>query len=539
MSRRTGMLTLIFILGIVFTAAASVGAIFVSLSSHRVIPNVYAGEVNLGGMTREEGILKLKQFFQQLEKETLTLKYGNQSWTLPLKTIGVTIDEDTVMDRALRVGHNGPIWKRWNESLHARKEGMHIPLAIKVNRDKLRKEVDNLLADITRPPVDAAFHITSQDEIKIIPGRKGVKVDHTSLHKNLLHLLASGTKPLQLEVSLLNVPPSRTVEDIRAMGINGLLSSYSTRFDPNQAGRTYNIRVAAAALDGLLVPPGKEVSFNKIVGPRSSEAGYKNAKVILNNELVDGLGGGVCQVSTTLYNAVLLADLTVTERSNHSLPVNYVPIGRDATVAYNYLDFRFRNSTDSYILVKSTVGYNTITIKIYGNTENKKDVSIKSWVTRVLEPGVVYEEDPNLAKGEKVIKQKGVKGYKTSGIIEITKNGKTITRPLPKSLYPPRDEIIAIGTKETNITIDIQPDIPAKEGEIQVTLPVESPHEEDSGEENPCENVSEENNVKKDPVGEGKEPSENGTESGKVQEATRGQGQEAEEVEFEHTGSRQ
>jgi len=475
MSRRAGMLTIIFILGILFTAAASAGATFVPFSAQRVLPNVYAGDLNLGGMTREQGILQLQQLADELREQTVTLKVGNQTRTLPLKAIGVDIDGEAVMDRALKAGHTGPIWKRWSESRRIRNEGARIPLPIKLNREKLRQEVDNLLAGITRPPVDASLHITPGDRVEIIPGRNGLQVDHVSLYSVLLNVLSTGAEPYQVEITPVDIKPGRTVEDIKAMGINGLLSSFTTRFNPDQVGRTYNVRVAAAALDGLLVPPGKEVSFNKVVGPRSTEAGYKNAKIILNNEFVEGLGGGVCQVSSTIYNAVLLADLTVTERNNHSLPVGYVPIGRDATVAYNYLDFCFQNTHDSYILVKSAVGYDTLTFKIFGNTSNKKDIIIKSWVTKVLEPEVIYEEDPNLAKGQEVVKQEGARGYKTSGVLVINQNGKTVTRPLPESFYRPMNKIIAVGTKETNSTIEIPWEEQPSDEDEAVTSPEEEP----------------------------------------------------------------
>ncbi|MCG8401892.1 MAG: VanW family protein, partial [Firmicutes bacterium] len=189
-----------------------------------------------------------------------------------------------------------------------------------------------------------------------------------------------------------------------------------------------------------------EFSFNRIVGPRSSDAGYKSADVIINNEFVEGLGGGVCQVSSTLYNAVLLANLRITERNNHSLPVGYVPIGRDATVVYEAVDFRFANNTDFYVYIKTCVTGNDLTVKLYGNKDKTPRVEVSSWVTETIQPHVVYEKDPNLAAGEKVVKQEGNDGFKAAAVRNIWQNGRKVTETLPASHYHPVRRIVAIGT---------------------------------------------------------------------------------------------
>ncbi|MHB8072805.1 cell wall-binding repeat-containing protein [Desulfosporosinus fructosivorans] len=150
----------------------------------------------------------------------------------------------------------------------------------------------------------------------------------------------------------------------------GPIAQYSTRFDSTQVNRTENIRLAAKALDGKLLAPGERFSFNNSVGERIAEAGYKEALIIEGNTFTPGLGGGVCQVSSTLYNVVLLADLEILERHSHSLPVNYVPPGRDATVSFPILDFKFKNSTDAYLLIRSFVDGNTLTFQLYKKEGN-------------------------------------------------------------------------------------------------------------------------------------------------------------------------
>ncbi|WP_407307688.1 cell wall-binding repeat-containing protein [Desulfosporosinus sp. SB140] len=148
------------------------------------------------------------------------------------------------------------------------------------------------------------------------------------------------------------------------------IAQYSTHFDATLVNRTENIRLAVKALNGKLLTPGERFSFNESVGERTAEAGYKEALIIEGNVFTPGLGGGICQVSSTLYNAVVLAHLEVLERHPHSLPVEYVPSGQDATVAFPTLDFKFRNSSDAYLLIRSFIEGNTLTFQLYRKTKN-------------------------------------------------------------------------------------------------------------------------------------------------------------------------
>jgi Uncharacterized vancomycin resistance protein len=143
------------------------------------------------------------------------------------------------------------------------------------------------------------------------------------------------------------------------------IAQYTTYFDPSQVNRTENLRLAAKALNGKLLAPGERFSFNGSVGERTAEAGYKEAMIIEGDAFTPGLGGGVCQVSSTLYNAVMLAHLEIIERHAHSLPISYVPPGQDATVAYPVLDFKFKNSTNFYLLIHSLIDKNSLTFKLY------------------------------------------------------------------------------------------------------------------------------------------------------------------------------
>jgi len=435
---------------------------FFSSASEKVLPGVEVLGVKLGGLNREEGTEKLLELEKNLRGTRVTLRYEDKSWQLLLDETGFDLKENVMMDAALIAGRQGSLYQRWQERRMLNRAGLSLLPAIEFDRDKLAQRVRELCADILVEPRDAAFSINRDDTVTIISGKDGVDVDFDLLEKDLVATLSSGKNP---EVTLFTVTraPARTAAFLESMNVKGLLGSYTTRFDPSMTSRTYNVSVAAKAFDEMLVLPGHEVSFNKVVGPRSSEAGYKNAPVIVNNEFVDCLGGGVCQVSTTLYNAVLLANLDIVKRTCHSLPVSYVPIGRDATVVYDTVDLVFRNNTDSYLYLKTYIGSGQLTVKIYGNTDYKRDVTINTRITQEIEPQIIYETDPNLPLGEEVVKQEGSKGFRVAAERIVKKNGVVEKKEaLPSSYYSPVNKIIAVGSMEQELP-QIAPSTPASE----------------------------------------------------------------------------
>lgn len=429
---------------------------FFASSSEKVLPGVEIMGTELGGLNREEGITRLADLEKNLRATRVVLFYHGRSWPLLLNEVGFDLNEEAIITEALDAGRQGSLIRRWQDRKQIGRTGRHLQPIFEFDQEKLAARVKELTREITAPPVEASFKIDSSDRVTVIPGQDGIGVDLEKLKKDIVSVLLDGERP-EVALNLVPVAPTRTTETLESTGVNGLLGGYTTWFDAGKVSRTYNISVAARAFDELLVMPWQVVSFNEVVGPRSSEAGYKTAPVIINNEFVDGLGGGVCQVSTTLYNSVLLANLEIVERYNHSLPVSYVPIGRDATVVYDGLDFKFRNNTESYLYIKSFVSGGQITIKIYGNTAFKKEVRINSWVTEEIEPKVVYETDPNLPKGEQVVKQEGASGFKAYAERVVLSNGKVEKREaLPFSDYSPKNKVVAVGTLEV-ITPQIAP----------------------------------------------------------------------------------
>lgn len=431
-----------------------------------IVSGVTVGGMPFGGLTAAKAASRLKEYEAEVLSRPVKLECAGRSWPLPVERIGARV-EAGVLGQALAVGHKGWLLVRYLERWQAAREGIGIPIRWKVDQKRLETTVAELTRELTVLPQNAGFRVLPDDKIVVIPSREGRYADATAAGKQVLAILNEGGEPV-VRIPLKRLPPEYTTDDILAMGLDCLLAEFSTSFDSKKTNRVYNISVAAGALNGLLVKPGEVVSFNKIVGPRSSEAGYKTAPIILNNEFVDALGGGVCQVSTTLYNAVLLAGLEVVERHNHSLPVDYVPPGRDATVVYGGPDFRFRNNTTKYLHIRTLVQNNRLTIKIFGNKRFKRRVEVKSWITEVLEPEVVRSEDPNLEAGKTVVKQKGIRGCRAAAERLVWDGGELVLKEkLPPSFYHPVEEIVAVGTKvvPTIVAPDVPPgELPAQNG---------------------------------------------------------------------------
>jgi len=409
----------------------------------RILPGIYMLNINLSLMNHDQAMLSLKKLEQELQRP-LTVKFKDMTWTLPMERVGLKLNCQQEVQRAMGIGRSGSLWQRFLERRQAHR-GIRLQPEIIIDSGLLEKQVSEVTEDILLPPRDAGLIINADDTVEISPGQSGRLVDIDRLRQDICQNLLQGNQS-PIELKLVEVPPARTTEEVKAMGVDALLGMFSTQFDPNKVNRAYNVSVAAAALDGLIVSPWEIISFNEVVGPRSTEAGYKNAPIIVNNELVDGLGGGVCQVSTTLYNAVLLANLEVVERTNHSIPIPYVPIGRDATVVFDTVDFKFKNNTDDWLYIQSFVTGGRLTIKIFGNHKFKRDVVIRSWVEETYQPKTVVEKDYGIRMGDRVVKQKGARGYRAAAERIVMQDGKVIkVEKLPYSVYRARDQIISQG----------------------------------------------------------------------------------------------
>ena len=225
-----------------------------------------------------------------------------------------------------------------------------------------------------------------------------------------------------------------------------LLSSYTTYFDGGNEARSHNIRLAASLINGTVLQNGEVFSFNKTVGQRTIERGFKSAAIIENGEFVEGVGGGVCQVSTTLYNACLLSGCTAVEYHPHSLAVSYVPPSRDAMVSGTFFDLKIENTTGSTVYIKSVTGKNFVCFKVYGRDFGIK-YDINSFITGTIEAPEEFTDDIELVR-------EGRSGTISEGYLSVTKNGYTHIIFLRRDKYSPQKKI----TLKTAEEIDENPE---------------------------------------------------------------------------------
>jgi vancomycin resistance protein YoaR len=254
------------------------------------------------------------------------------------------------------------------------------------------------------------------------------------------------TQPLELTLKAQPSRPTVTAADLRR--VDGLLGSFTTRFGGTGRNRGSNISLAASRIDGTVLAPGEIFSYNRTVGPRVESAGFRDAPVIIKGELVPGVGGGICQVSSTLYNAALLADLKIVHRAHHAFPVHYLPAGRDATVVDGAIDLRFQNDSDAPVCISAAARRGRLTFRIFGKTVPGRSVRIALANHSVQPPGTETVLDRTVKPGGRVIKDKGHAGHRVTvyRIVEI--NGLEASREvISRDRYRPFPRIVLVGPK--------------------------------------------------------------------------------------------
>ncbi len=356
----------------------SIGALFLYTQDRGIFfPQVSVHGIPLFGLTPEEGKKQLEdQIHLELTKEvSFQIPGEEQALKLQLLTLGLTYNLKEALDEAWNIGREGNLIEK-TISRHKARKGYEIPLKPAWDDVVLNETLKTSFQPYNIAPKDASFEVTEENIMLILPEQVGREVElealtqeikKLALDRKALHepILPSKTVPFKS-----NIQPSITANKLETLKISGAISRYTTRFDSSQLNRTENIRLAAKALDKKVLAPGEVFSFNQSVGERTVEAGYKEAMIIEGDVFTPGLGGGICQVSSTLYNAVLLGHLEVTERHPHSLPISYVPPGKDATVSYPVLDLKFKNTSGGYLLIRSQVQGDSLTFELYGNKKN-------------------------------------------------------------------------------------------------------------------------------------------------------------------------
>jgi vancomycin resistance protein YoaR len=308
-----------------------------------------------------------------------------------------------------------------------------------------RRYFSHLSHTVGRPPRDATWAVTTKG-IRVVPARDGLLMQLGPTRDALMAALLSPTARAA-RVTVDSVAPSRSTEQARSMGITGLVGSYETVYggDPN---RIHNVQLVAHLIDRTLIAPGTTFSFNGTTGERNASKGFLEAPVIINGELGTGLGGGVCQVSTTVFNAAYEAGLGITERTNHALYISHYPTGRDATVNYPDTDLKFVNDTSHWLLLRTFVGSYSLTVNLYGTSVHRKVVSSTDPLTTAGAVPIKRVDDSALLKGQTIVETSGSAPLRTSvHRLVYSPSGKLLHDDTWSSYYVGETRLIKVGTK--------------------------------------------------------------------------------------------
>lgn len=394
--------------------------------------------ISLTALSQDEAVKKVSDYSGKInESGAVSFSYDGQIFYFNLKNINFSYLNEKTVSEAYEIGRKGSIFGRLFEIRKIGKSGETVPLQYSYNEDKLAKILTQLQSKINVPEKGARvfykngkFTIQNEGVGKKLNVERSMEEFNVSIGKGDFDEI-----PLVVE----DVFPTILTENVTA--IDSVISTATTSFSTGDVNRSYNIKYAAETLDGLVIMPGETFSMNSALGPRTIENGYRDAKVILADELVDGPGGGVCQVTTTLYVAVLKAMLNVTERMHHSFPLAYVPPGQDATIADGYIDFIFKNDKDYPISINAEVSGGNINIRILSKKVNQYTVKLRSEILEVTdpEPDEVIR-DKALAPGQTLVVKEAKQGKhvqvfrevydKNGALIEKTKVTDDIYRPI-------------------------------------------------------------------------------------------------------------
>ena len=304
-----------------------------------------------------------------------------------------------------------------------------------------------LHTSVDHPARDATWELLAGGSVRLVPAQAGATLVPEATAAHLLSA-AERTQGRVAQVVVDSVKPARSTVDAAALGITGTVGGYETIYggDPN---RIHNVQLVARLIDGKLIAPGATFSFNGATGARTAAKGFLTAPVIINGELQTGLGGGVCQVSTTVFNAAYEGGLPITARTNHALYISHYPLGRDATVDYPDVDLKFVNDTHHWLLLRTFVGPSSLSVVLYGTPQHRRVVSIAAPLRVVAPPPVQKTVDPTLKPGQTVVDDPGVPAQATSVERKVySQSGKLLSDQTWYSSYRAEPKIVRVGPKK-------------------------------------------------------------------------------------------
>lgn len=509
---------------------ACTGFALLNINNSRIMIGVTIQGLDIKGLTAIETEKKITEKIQNNLEKDINFKADDFEYSIKLNQIEVKYNTEKAIQEAYGIGRNGNIFVNNFNILKAMIFGTDVKLDFEYNEELLNGVISDISVKVPNAVVETDYYI---DESKLIitKGKPGNTIDKEKLKAEILSKInnkdnseikiellyrepsqididkiykevytepknAYYTKqPFEIfphvngidfdieaarevlkedkeeyEIELKIQEPEITTNEIGTEAFPDLLSTFSTRYDASQTGRSKNLRLAAEKINGTVVMPGEIFSYNKTVGERTISAGYTEAAGYAGGKVVPTLGGGICQISTTLYDAVIYANLDIVERRNHMFLTSYVGAGKDATVVYGAIDFKFKNTRNYPIKIEASVKNGIAKVDIYGIKEDVEyEVEILTKILNYIPFNVKYETNNSLKVGQEKVTQSGMNGVKSITYKILKLNGQQVSSTvLSTDTYDAMNKIIQKGPAE--ITTSTKPERNEKENNIQTEV---------------------------------------------------------------------
>lgn len=426
-------------------------------NDNRISEGIYIESIYIGGMTAEEAEEALTSYIEELNETEFNLVAGDKQLTFKASEMGFEVTNENLVDEAMAVGKTGSLLKRYKDLTDLEHGDLVLELDVKVDTEVITALLNDNIEKIDTKAVNNGL-IRENGTFTYVAGTTGIAVNVDESVALIDEYISTEweRESVTLELSAEITEPKGSEEELAK--VQDLLGSYNTNFSTSVASRITNIDVATGRINGTVLYPGEEFSVNETILPRDASHGYAIAASYESGQTVQSYGGGVCQVSTTLYNAVILAELEISERSSHSMTVAYVPISMDAAIAGDYMDFKFVNNTDSPIYIEGYTKNKNLYFNIYGEETRAADrkVSYETEIITTEDPGIQFIATADPVGTIKKVQSRHY-GYSARLWKIVTEGGQESRTQFNKSNYRSSPMIVHIGTAsaDPNITAEI------------------------------------------------------------------------------------
>ena len=427
------------------------------LGTETFYDNTKINGIDVGGMSVAEAEnVVLTDMLESKKDIEIELKHKDKTWTLKGQDFEVSNKISPIINNLIKYGKDGNFFHNLKISKQIKQEGKDFEVSYTNVLANIDEKIDEIISQVEKEPISASLVFKPEGEEPFIvdEGQNAVVVLRDQLYNEIDNSLKNNKKAT-IEIPIIEIENEIDLDSLKNSVIKR--SEFSTSYEKSSKARKNNIKKALSSFNGKIIQPGEVVSFNETTGPRTKEAGYQLAHIIVGGNYIDGVGGGVCQASTTLYNALLLADIEIITVNHHSLPASYVPLSFDAMVSGSYADLVFRNNLETPIYIKTITDEKSATVQIYGqNFEDGVSIKTRAELVKLLPHNgdqIIADtkgeySNKILYKGEYLRVKYPRGGYESKGYLQYFKNGELVEEKLVRhDFYQPQNGIVMEGVE--------------------------------------------------------------------------------------------